>query len=150
MNNLTQTISETLSGFINPIFPNAKQRIRVWLDIHKFKVGEDEDIWKQSRGITQKEGEVYFDGEFVCSFTESQTPSEVMVVFLNSIKRLYKEGKIFVHEGVYRIRAEEARQKRLKQEQDEIAAIPTARNKEEEILREVIVKAKKNKKLLKK
>lgn len=138
----SQTVAEIFISEIEPIFPHAAKRLRVWADEDKFNWKEDEDIWKQHRGLTKKEYEIYFDREFITSFSESDDINLVRAQFLRALKNLYRDGKIFVHEEVYQIKDEEEKQKRLAKEAAELASIPTARNQEEALLREVIVKSK--------
>lgn len=145
MDSTSKVVAELFIKEIDPIFPNAKNRLRVWSDVDKFNWKEDEDIWKQHKGLAKREYEIYFDREFICSFFEDSDFQDVYILFLTALKKLFKDGKIFNHEEVYKVKDEEARQKKLAQEAAELAAIPTARNKEEEIVREVIIKSRKGK-----
>lgn len=143
------TTSKDLFNFIvkelSPIFPHVEKRVRIWADDEKFRWKEDEDIWKQHKGKSVKEYEAYFDREFVCSFTQAQPPKAVYLSFIEGVRRLYKEGLIFVHEELYAVKDEEDKIKRAAQAEKE--KIPEATTKEEAILREVLVKTKKKKKI---
>ncbi len=141
----SKTVAELFIGELEPIFPNAGKRLRVWADVDKYNWKEDEDIWKQKRGIASKEYELYFDREYITSFSEESDFYQVRTQFFRSLKKLYKEGKIFVHEEVYKVKDEEEKQKQIAKEAEELAAIPKARSAEEEIVREVIVKSAKKK-----
>lgn len=142
----SRTIAEVFIGELEPIFPNAKNRLRVWADVDKFNWKEDEDIWKQQRGLNKKEYEIYFDREFITSFSESDEFPIVRNNFFKAMRDLYKSGKIFVHEQMYAVKDEEEKQKRLEMEKAELESIPQARNAQEELVRDVIIRSKKRKK----
>lgn len=145
MDSLSTRVSDKINHEIGEVFKNTPKRLRIWSDVDKFNWKEDESIWKQHKGLASKEYEIYFDREFLCTFSDKQTLEDIVIVFLNSLKRLYKEGQIYVHEEVYKVKDEEARQKRLAQEAAELAAVPQATSREEEIVRDVVVKTKKRK-----
>lgn len=145
MDTLSKLVSDKILKEMNGIFPNASTRLRIWSDVDKFNWKEDEDIWKQKTGRVSKEYEIYFDREYLCMFSEDDSVDQAYLIFLNSLKRAYKEEKIYVNEQMYVIKDEEAKIKSEAQFQAEIEAIPKARNSQEEIVREVVVKTKKRK-----
>lgn len=138
INETIQKISEKIIWEIGGVFPHTGKRLRIWSDVDKYRWKEDESIWKQQRGKTAKEYEIYFDKEFICSFSESENLTQVFITFANALKRLVKEGKIFVNEAMYLIKDEEekARIKSLE------VPIPTAHTPEEKILRDILIKTK--------
>jgi hypothetical protein len=136
--NLQERIGRELSG----MFPNAEKRVRVWADVDKYRWKEEETIWNQKRGISSGNYEVYFDKEFVCFADDGRGLQEAWKTFIEKFRDLYKLGKIFVHEEMYKVKEaeEDARIEKTK-----IAEIPTASTPEEKIVAEVIIRAAKKK-----
>lgn len=87
---------------------DIKNRLHVVSDIYKFRWKDDESVWSQKRGKTEKYYEVTLDGEHVCGFDESETMAQVMLKFWKGMRDGYKEGKIRLNKFL----AEEERKNR--------------------------------------
>lgn len=131
------------------VFPDSHNRISIWAETDKYNWKEDESVWKQKRGIDAPQFEAYFDGQFICFMDSNKGNRYNLIEFLNNIKRLYKEGKIFVNKEMYAVRdAEEA----AKQEKAKNVIIPKATTPEERMIVHVLKKSakKKGKKVIEK
>lgn len=127
--------------------PNLKSRFRVWSEKDKYRWKEDESVWKQVRGLSYEQYEVYFDGEFVCFFDLGMTMDQTVLEVMKGLIPLFKSGKVFINESMYEVRALKAAEDRKKAHEIEIAAPTTP---EEKILAEVLTRVakKRNKKVV--
>jgi len=121
-------------------FPNPDKRVSVWADTDKYKWKEDADVWKQKKGLSAPQYEAHFDGEFVCFMDSAKGKTLALVDFLQGLKDLYREGKIFVHKEMYEIKKAE---EEAKKEKEKLIEAPTARNEEEGLVLEAIKKSAK-------
>lgn len=120
--------------------PEFKDRIRVWAEVDKYRPGEDESVWKQKKGKSPHAYEIYFDGEFVCFFDENETIQRVILKFIESMRELFKQEKIFVNKEMYVVKEEERKSK----EEEILLENPTT--PEDKILTDVVVKQAKKRK----
>jgi len=121
---------------LSSMFPNSDKRIRVWAEIDKYKWKEDDDVWKQKKGITAPQYEVHFDGEFVCFIDSQKTEKYNLSEFLINIRKLYRDGKIFVNVEMYEVKKAEAEAKNKVSD----LIIPKAENEAEAMIVETIKK----------
>ncbi len=131
--------------FVNNLtgtFPNCEKRLSIWAEVDKFKWKEDESVWNQAKGKTAPQYEVHFDSEFVCFLDSGKSDKYNVYEFLLNIKKLYQEGKIYVHTEMYAVKEAELQEKRDK----DVLEIPEATNEGEAIMVEVIKKQAKRKK----
>ena len=119
---------------------DIENRLYVVSDLYKFRWKDDESVWGQKRGKTEKYYEITFDNEHVCGFDESETMAQVMVKFWKGMRDGYKEGKIRLNKFL----AEEERKRELEkvknQKKDRIKRIKNikASTPEQKIAKEVV------------
>jgi len=146
--NFRTDIQHLIENRLVGIFPNANKRISIWAETDKYRWKEDESVWKQKRGMTPNEFEAYFDGEFICFMKESDGLNYNLILFLNKIKEMYRLGKIFVNQEMYKVREAE---EQAKQEAAKKIEVPKATTPEEKIVLEVLKRTvKKGKKVVEK
>lgn len=127
------------------IFPKAEKRLAIWAEVDKYR-HDDESVWSQAKGRTAPQYEVHFDGEFVCFIDANKSDRYNLSEFLGNIKRLYEEGKLFVHTEMYEIK--QAEKESLEKKDDLL--VPTPTNEAEATIVEVVKKqAKKRKRKVK-
>lgn len=113
-------------------FP-LKNRLHIAAEVAMYRKGEDESVWKQDRS-GQYEYQVFFDGEFVCFFDMKEDKKVAYVKVLKGLRDLYQQKKIFWNESLYEI---------FKPKPVEEPQLPEATTKEEKIIKELVVRAKK-------
>lgn len=123
---IVQNISQT--------FPNVEKRLSVWAETDKYNWKEDESVWNQKKGKTAPQFEAYFDGQFICFMDESNGRSYNLIEFLNGIKKLYLEKKIFVHQEMYEVIDAQ------KQAADKPIEVPKATSEADEMIIKVVEK----------
>lgn len=74
-------------------FP-LKDRLVIIPDVEKYRIKEDESITNQVK-TGKYEYDVYFDGEYVTSFSIMDHPQRVRINILTGLKRLILENRIF-------------------------------------------------------
>lgn len=84
---------------------NFSKRVRLEADLEKWKT-DTVDMQAQATGRSARWYSIYFDNEFVCSFSADKTPGEVEVLFLNNITKLFEKEEIFFDQNEYIIREE--------------------------------------------
>lgn len=103
--------------FVNNLsmFPNASKRIRVWVETEKYRWKEDESVYNQKKGKTAPQYEVYFDSEFVCFIDSEKGKSMALITFLEAIRDLYKQEKIYINTEMYQVKqaVEEEKNRKL-------------------------------------
>jgi len=131
-------INSVRDSFIDLVSKNfedklePKKRIRVVADEEMFLKGEDKFVWGQAQGKIQKNFSVYFDDEFICSFTESDSQKKALLNFLKGFKEAYQSGKVRldplwkIAEAVKQEEEEKKQQKqaRKKEIEDTVATTP--------------------------
>lgn len=132
-----EEISDRIVRELSGTFPRMEHRIRTMAETDKYRWKEDESVWKQKRGIDSKKFECYMDGEFVCFFDEALGEQENWKIFLEAFKNLYKTGKIFVHEELYKVKQAEIE---AKKEKENVVDVPTATTPEEKQIASVLIK----------
>lgn len=93
-----------------------KGRMVIIPDVEKFRIKEDESITNQVKS-GKYEYDVYFDGEWVSSFSIVDHPQRVRINMLKGLKRLIQEGKI--HWDVTKYKEEEDRAKKKKRDKNQ-------------------------------
>jgi hypothetical protein len=73
---------------------SLKNRLVVIPEVEKFRIKEDESITNQVK-TGKYEYDVYFDGEYVSSFSIMDHPQRVRIGILEGLKNLIKQNKIF-------------------------------------------------------
>lgn len=98
-------------------FVDFSKRCRVEADLDKWRA-EVKDIWDQKKGNTGHWFSIYFDDEFICSFSTDRKPAEVELLFLNNLAKMYEKGEIYFDLNEYVIQEE---LKKIEQEKKEAA-----------------------------
>lgn len=70
------------------------ERISLIADVNHFKLKEDESVWEQAKGERPNFIEVYWDGVWICDFTDKESPALVRVRFLKGFAKAYEENKV--------------------------------------------------------
>lgn len=140
MQNFATDIKDTIVGHLGETFPKADKRVYVLAETDKYKWKEDETIWNQKKGKTAPQYEGYFDGEFVCFMDSAKGKQHNLIEYLQGIKKLYQQGKIFVHQEMYDVKLAEANKKK------EDLIVPKARSEAEGLIVESIKKSAKKRK----
>lgn len=73
---------------------SLKNRLVIIPEVEKYRIKEDESITNQVK-TGKYEYDVYFDGEYVSSFSIMDHPQRVRINILTGLKRLILENKIF-------------------------------------------------------
>lgn len=141
-----ERIKESLVNNLSSIFPDSKKRLTIWAETEKYRFGEDESVWNQEKGKTAPQYEATFDREFVCFIDSSKSDKYNISEFLINIRKLYNDGKIFVHPEMYEIK--KAQQE--SENKDSELIVPKPVNEAEDIIVQTIKKqAKKRKRKIK-
>lgn len=111
---------------------SLEKRFRIVAELEKYRAGEDESVWKQKKGASPYQYEVYFDGEFVCFFGLEDSEDQVYLRIMENILRLYKDKKIFWNPVLYEVNKPKVEEK-----------LPEATTPEEKLLREAVKRSKK-------
>lgn len=69
-------------------------RLQLIADVNHFKYMEDESVWMQARGRLSNWFEVYFDGVWICDFTDDDNTATVRLKFLKGFMDKYEKGEI--------------------------------------------------------
>jgi len=96
INQLTKHLYGTF-GAENPELREAfgfEDRFRIVGDTEMFNHKEDEYVWKQQVGDIKEVFQVFFDGEYMCNFTEDDHFKYVLLTFFMAFKEKYKDGTI--------------------------------------------------------
>lgn len=126
---------------IGQTFPNADKRIRIIAETVKYNWKEDESVWNQKKGKTAPQYDAYFDGEFICFVDSSKGTQFNYIEFMEGLKKLYKDGKIYINKEMYDIKEAEEKAKR----KEDVLIVPKAENEAEGLIVESIKKSAKKK-----
>lgn len=121
---------------------NLEKRITIWAEVDKYRWREDESVYNQKIGLTSKVFECSMDGEFICFFDEKHSKQQSFLTFCEALKKLYQEGKIFVHEEMYEVK-NAAENERI--EKAMTVEVPEAHTPEEKVVADVLIKQAKKK-----
>jgi len=118
---------------------SLKNRLNIVSELDKYRWKEDESVWKQKRGKSAYQYEVYFDTEFVCFFGSDEGIDRAYLKVLEGILKLYKEKKIFWNLDLYEVYYPTVK--------PEAEVLPKATTPEERLVKEAVrrVRAKKGK-----
>jgi hypothetical protein len=98
-------INSKIQGHFDKEFVDFSKRVRVEADLEKWRP-DVEEIWQQKKGKVGNHYSLYFDDEFVCSFSTDDPPGLLEARFLKNLTKLYEEETIFFDLNEYTIRAE--------------------------------------------
>ena len=135
-----QDFYDLVDNNLRSTFKNIPKRLAVVAETEKYKYKEDESVFDQWKGKTAPKYECYFDGEFVCFIDSSKGKQESLVDFLTGMKDLFAQGKLFVNEEMYEIKAAE-RQAEL--DKINTVELPHAYDTMDNMISNVITKAAK-------
>ena len=112
------------------------KRVRLEADLEKWRT-DTVDIYNQATGKAARWYSIYFDDEFVCSFTMDQKPAEVELLFLNNITKLFEKEAIFFDKNEYIIRDElrKSQEKAAKEKADKI--VESAPSEVKQVIKEL-------------
>jgi len=142
MDTFSKLVADKLDHELGGTFKNLTKRIRIWSEVDKYNWKEDESVWRQKREKDAKDYEIYFDGEFVTFVSDKDGVQHGYLKVLEGLRDLYKEGKIFVNEEMYKVREAEEEEKRKKAKEVEL---PKATTPEEKVVAGAIEKMAKKK-----
>ena len=121
---------------LSQLFPNCSKRISIWAETDKYHWKEEESVWNQKKGNTAPQYEIHFDREFVCFLDSNNSESYNTSEFLLNIKKLYMQGKIFIHEEMYAVKEAELEEKNRPKEVE----VPKPRSEAEDVIVQVVKK----------
>ena len=78
-------------------------RLQIVSELDKYRWKEDESVWKQKRGLSAYQYEVYFDGVFVCDFGSDAGLDKAYLAVLEGLLKLYKDKRIFWNKELYEV-----------------------------------------------
>lgn len=112
------TVLKYFTDFLRGMFRDVdfKNRLTIEGDLDKWR-SDILDVWKQKKGKTAKMYSLYFDGEFVVAFNDSERADKIKKTFLEGFMALYEEKKIFLHKESYKV--EEKRMKAIEKAKKE-------------------------------
>lgn len=134
-------IDSRLQSHFDEKLVNFKKRVRLEADLEKWRT-DTVDMYNQSTGKEARWYSIYFDNEFICSFSADKSPGEVELLFLNNFTKLYEKDQIFLDENEYVIQ-EELRKAKEKEEKEKInQTISSAPSEVKQVIRELNETAK--------
>lgn len=104
-NQIRHLLEGKVQGHFDKDFVDFSKRCRVEADLDKWRA-EVKEIWDQKKGNRGHWFSIYFDDEFVCSFSTDSKPAEVELLFLKNLSRLYEDGDIYFDLNEYKIQEE--------------------------------------------
>lgn len=94
----TQAVKESLLKVVRKHFDfDITSRVEVRADVNQFKAKEDESVWLQAKGYNPNYFEVYWDGVWLCDFTEDEDPRVTDLKFLKGFSGAYESGQITIN-----------------------------------------------------
>lgn len=115
-NRVKADVLNTLQQSFDKKFVDVLKRFRIQADLERWKP-ETEYFRKQADYDTANFYEVYFDGIYVCTFSDSMQTSVIVYFILKNVTRLYEAGEIDLLESraVEKIEREIAQKKEHKE-----------------------------------
>jgi hypothetical protein len=104
-NEIRHLLEDRIQGHFDKNFVDLSKRCRVEADLDKWRP-EVKEIWDQKKGNRENWFSIYFDNEFVCSFSMDRKPAEVELIFLKNLTRMYEDKEIYFDLNEYIIRDE--------------------------------------------
>jgi len=112
------------------------KRIGVEADLDKWRP-EIEEIWIQTKDERDQRFSIYFDNEFVCSFSLMQTPQQIEVLLLQGLYDLINSDKVYLDIHEYRIQ-EELRKQEAKDKKDAEIKLKEELKKEHPLVQQAV------------
>lgn len=146
-NSVIENIKKDMGDFGIPDH-ELNERIFVILDTQQFS-DDDESVWLQKKGKAPKVCEVYFDGEFIADFHETDSHARFKFKYFRGFLKAYEAKKIRINRDMYIIDGEiekQAKEDNKKAQNKAIESLPTT-TPEEKISKEIvteIIKEKEN------
>jgi hypothetical protein len=133
---LINFINNRLQSHFDTNLVNLSKRVRLEADLEKWKT-DTIDMQAQATGKAARWYSIYFDNEFVCSFSMDRTPGEVELLFLNNLTKLFDKEEIFFDQNEYIIREEarKAKEREVKEKADKI--VQSAPNEVKKVIKEL-------------
>jgi hypothetical protein len=133
---LRNFIDNRLQSHFDTNLVNLSKRVRLEADLEKWKT-DTIDMQAQASGKSARWYSIYFDNEFVCSFSMDRTPGEVELLFLNNLSKLFESEEIFFDKNEYIIREEarKAKEREAKEKADKI--VKSAPNEVKKVIKEL-------------
>jgi hypothetical protein len=133
---LRNFIDNRLQSHFDTNLVNLSKRVRLEADLEKWKT-DTIDMQAQATGKSARWYSIYFDNEFVCSFSMDRTPGEVELLFLNNLSKLFESEEIFFDKNEYIIREEarKAKEREAKEKADKI--VKSAPNEVKKVIKEL-------------
>lgn len=144
---LRHFIDSRLQSHFDKDLVDFSKRVRLESDLEKWKT-DIVDTQNQATGRSARWYSIYFDNEFVCSFSMDRKPAEVEFLFLNNLTKLFEKEEIFFDQNEYIMR-EEFRKAKEKEEADKITKVEQSAPAEvKQVLKELDddIRPKRNKK----
>lgn len=103
-----------LAGLLGDLFKevNLNKRFSVTRDIDEWKA-DTEEIWDIKKGNKPVHYNIYFDNEFVCSFTDQMSIVKIDREFLSGFLELYQSARIFLHKELYKERDDKMKYEKM-------------------------------------
>lgn len=124
---------------------SIKDRFYVVAETKMYRKGEDEKLWKEDKtgNLTYQ---AFFDGEFLCFFTNKMSLNDAYVSVLKSLLKAYKDKKIYWNTFLYDLDDKKRKDEVIKEEQEFESIGKKATTKEEKMIHEAIKQTRKEKK----
>ena len=103
-----------LAGLLYDLFKGVdlSKRFKVTRDIDEWKA-DTEEIWDIKRGNKPIHYSIYFDDEFVSSFTDQMSIVRIDKDFLSGFLELYQSARIFLHKELYKERDDKMKYEKM-------------------------------------
>lgn len=103
-----------LAGLLGDLFKGVdlNKRFSVTRDIDEWKA-DTEEIWNIKRGNKPVHYNIYFDDEFVSSFTDQMSIVKIDKEFLSGFLELYQSARIFLHKELYKERDDKMKYEKM-------------------------------------
>jgi hypothetical protein len=90
-------VRKGVAFILQPMFKfPIENRIEVRADVFQFNK-EDPGVWLQARGKRGHYYELYWDGEWICDFTEQMSKEQLFLAFNKGFLEKYQEDKVHLH-----------------------------------------------------
>lgn len=103
-----------LAGLLGDLFQGVdlNKRFSVTRDIDEWKA-DTKEIWDIKKGNKPVHYNIYFDDEFVCSFTDQMSIVKIDKEFLSGFLELYQSARIFLHKELYKERDDKMKYEKM-------------------------------------
>ena len=99
---LQKYVNDHLNSLLRSMFKGVDFRNRFTVERETEQLSSDSlDVHNIGAGKRKEYFSIYFDNEFMCSFTDDTGPTEVDKLFLSGFLEAYEAGQIYLTPGLY-------------------------------------------------